>query len=67
MLQLVLQILQPTSSNFLDEGQLVFDVLQGRVPLVTSILLVGDHKVRALLAAPERGDQSDQEFVRNQS
>ena len=56
MLQLVLQMLQPASSKFLDEGQLVLDLLQCRVPLETSILFVGDHKVRALLAAPERGD-----------
>lgn len=67
MLQLVLQMLQPASSKFLDEGQLVLNFLQGRVPLETSILFVGDHKLRALLAAPERGDQSDHEFIRNQS
>lgn len=66
MLKFVLQIFQPATSYRLDEGQLIPNLFQRRVPQVLRIL-IGNNKLWAFLPVPERRDEFSNKFVWNQT
>jgi hypothetical protein len=62
----MLQVPQSATADSVEKGQLVSDLLQSRIPFEASILIL-NHKLGALLAGPEPGDEPGNELVRDKS